>query len=488
MSDLLNKITSPLRGGGFGSIKIIPNTDEVQKPYIQEIENFITRFDSFVQTIQTKAAENIYKLIKNSSKVLKSYNLILDGILKLLKSCLFYIRTDSFKLLFILTSASLSKVIFSFHIRKDQRFMNCDTQKHICEELRQQMEIEKNDLIHTQLELYLFLTKTSFQMAPNDSKESDDILQGCLNGIINSIIDVKPNTELLIQLFHGACLLYNTGQYELYFQINMLQLEILNNQKNDNELNLEQIILQIEKTHEKFKELEISFFLDLNDWKNPNIYFSQNKKKIKAHQLLNLKEKWKEYLKKGFLIKMNHSNDQAIILLNEFNNNELTQVDILILVDTFKEWENLILLKDFLMNEEYKTKKMKQLETFNNFLFDYFDQITGFSSGKLQEIGSHKDKLQNFIRQYTYYKITKEQAKYNSQLKNMIFDFIKYFQNTQKIIKIIRLNLMKQYFQLEQLEQKKINEFKVFHQLKYIMRLLEINIIINKFRFQGLEK
>ncbi|CAD8202672.1 unnamed protein product [Paramecium pentaurelia] len=264
MSGRLNKITSSLRGGGCGSIKTIPNTEIVLKSDIQDIENFITRFDSFVQTIYAKAAvaanqseaqeimiaiqwlifqeENIYKLIKNAQKVLKSYNLIIDGILKLLKSCLIYVRTDSFKFLFILrTTASLSKVIFSFHIRKDQRFMNCDTQKQfvdICDELRQQMEIEKNDLIHTQLELYVFLTKTSFQIAPNDGKDRDDILNGCLNGIVNSIFDMKPNTELFMQLYHGACLLYNKytvqknrEQFEVYFQIDTLQWEIINNQK-----------------------------------------------------------------------------------------------------------------------------------------------------------------------------------------------------------------------------------------------------------------
>ncbi|CAD8181620.1 unnamed protein product [Paramecium pentaurelia] len=124
MSSLLNKLTFTLRGGGCGSIQIIPNTDIVLKSDIQDIENFITRFDSFVQTIYTKAAvaanqleaqeimiarqwfifeeESIYKLIKNAQKVMKSYNLIIDGILKLLKSCLIYIRTDQFKCLFIL--------------------------------------------------------------------------------------------------------------------------------------------------------------------------------------------------------------------------------------------------------------------------------------------------------------------------------------------------------------------------------------------------
>ncbi|CAD8098007.1 unnamed protein product [Paramecium primaurelia] len=250
MSGLFNKVASSLRGGGCGSIKIIPNSEVDFKADIYDIENFITRFDSVVQIIHTKVddaanqseaqeimiaiqwfiflEENIYKLIKNAQKVMKSYNLIIDGILKLLKSCLIYVRTDSFKCLFILrTTSSLSKVIFIFHMRKGQRLMNCDTQKQfldICDELKQQIEIEKNDIIQTQLEIYLFLTKASFQVAPKDGKDRDDNLNGCLNGIFNSIFDMKPNNELFMQLYR-ACLHYNNyaiqknrKQYEDYFQ------------------------------------------------------------------------------------------------------------------------------------------------------------------------------------------------------------------------------------------------------------------------------
>ncbi|CAD8215457.1 unnamed protein product [Paramecium octaurelia] len=95
--------------------------------------------------------ENIYNLNKNAESVVKSYDQILEGIRKLLKSCLIYIRTDSFKFLYIIqTTASLSKVIFSFHMLKKNRFMKCDLQQEfldISDELIQNMEIEKNDLI-----------------------------------------------------------------------------------------------------------------------------------------------------------------------------------------------------------------------------------------------------------------------------------------------------------------------------------------------------
>ena len=37
------------------------------------------------------------------------------------------------------------------------------------------------------MELYLFLTKTSFEISPTNSKEREEILAGCLSGIISSI-------------------------------------------------------------------------------------------------------------------------------------------------------------------------------------------------------------------------------------------------------------------------------------------------------------
>ncbi|CAD8166294.1 unnamed protein product [Paramecium pentaurelia] len=89
----------------------------------------------------------IYNLIKNIYNVKKSYDLILEGITYLLKSCLFYIRTDFFKCFYILQiTTSLSKVIFSFHLMNEQRYMKFVT-KHelidICDEIKQQIDIEK---------------------------------------------------------------------------------------------------------------------------------------------------------------------------------------------------------------------------------------------------------------------------------------------------------------------------------------------------------
>ncbi|CAK70857.1 unnamed protein product (macronuclear) [Paramecium tetraurelia] len=535
MSGLLDKVTSTLRGGGCGSTKTIPYTDVDLKSDIYDTDIFITRFDSIVQIISSKATvaanqseaqeimiaiqwfifqeENIYKLIKNEEKVMKSYNLIIDGIQKLLKSCLIYIRTDSFKSLFILRiSASLSKVIFSFHMRKAQRFINWDTQNQIldiCDQLRQEMSIEKNDLIQIQLELYLSLTQTSFQMAPNNGKEREDILHGCLEGIINSIFDMKPSVDLFKSLYKGAVLLYddytvqkNRKQYESYFQIDILQWEIINNLKNDSQ-NLEEILLHMNKIHENLVKNQ-------SNWKNHFLWIQMIGKIITYHPLITKKKlnqltspfnfqaksnfMWKEYQNKGFLMQLNHSNDQALVLLNQFKNKELSQIDKLILEDTFIEWENLMLLKDFLVNQKtdniYFTfgsylklklgsiepqkdeqKTICKIQQFLDFIIS--NKLLALIQENYERLGIIVKDFLNFIKQNMYFDAKIEQAKHNSQLKKINLNFKEFFQNALKIIKIIRLSKRKQNFQLEQFDQKKNNEFQIFQQIKYILRLLE---------------
>ncbi|CAK81379.1 unnamed protein product (macronuclear) [Paramecium tetraurelia] len=404
---------------------------------------------------------------------------------KLLKSCLIYIRTDSFQCLFILRiTASVCKVIFSFHMRKEQRFMNYDTQKQfldICDKIRLEMEIEKNDLIQIQLELYLFLTQTSYQMAPNNGKKRDVILK------------VVKCVDLLISLYEGVVLLQNNNavqknrkQYEDYFQIDMLQWEIINNLKNDRQ-NLKEILLQIEKIHEYPVK-------NSSNWKIHFLWNQMIGKIITYHPLFTKKKlnqltrpfnfeaksnyMWKEYQNKGFLMQLNHSSDQALVLLNKFKNKELTQIDKLILQETFIEWENLVLLKDFLMNEKtddiyftfcsYLTKPQKNeyIQTVCN-IQPFLDLI--ISNKLLTLIQENYENYQNFVKQNTYFNTTIEKAKQNSQLKKINLNFQEFFQNSLTIIKIIRLS-KQQNFQLEQFEQQKKNEFQIFQQLKYNMK------------------
>ncbi|CAD8135690.1 unnamed protein product [Paramecium octaurelia] len=528
-------------GGGCGSWKINPLKSGFLKSD-QELYIFFNKFNFYVEKICTKAVvaadqsesqeimmalqwfifqeENIYNLNKNDEGVVKSYDLILEGIRKLLKSCLIYIRTNSFKCLYILQiTASLSKIIFSFHVLNEKRFMRCDLQQEfldISDELKQQMQIEKNDLIQNEMEVYLFLTKTSFEIQPNNRNEKQKILSGCLQGIIDSIIQMRPNEKLLESLFQGAChfqKLYevsnNRKQFEVYFQIDMLQWEIISYFKNDKFQHLDEILLQVEQIYDKIVK-------NSNLWQyhylwvqmiGKILYYNPHLTKKKLSQLinsfnfgLNPDQIWNECKRKGLLIQMNHSNDQAVIQLNQLQNNKLSQIERKILETCFKEWEMFLLLKDFLINEQYQNNSYTFGSYLKNSLFIEGKQLQkneiicainniktfqGFLvSNKLLTLTKQNDEkleevikiLRNFMKNKQYNKSTKLKISLQ-QLKKIIQKLEEYFQIIQDIIKILSLNQGRLIKKSENENDKYKGNLEEINKLQIKKELLELYIL-----------
>ncbi|CAD8103719.1 unnamed protein product [Paramecium primaurelia] len=147
----INKQQLFLRGGGCGMSNTNIDQQSEKNDIQTQVYDFFSKFNHYIQIIESKASvaanqqesseimiaiqwfifqeENIYKINKNVQSVKKSYDLILDGIRRQLISCQTYIRSDSFKCLYILQIKTfLSKVIFSFHLMNDERFMKCEIQ------------------------------------------------------------------------------------------------------------------------------------------------------------------------------------------------------------------------------------------------------------------------------------------------------------------------------------------------------------------------
>ncbi|CAD8113595.1 unnamed protein product [Paramecium primaurelia] len=538
MLSLVNTKISSLRGGGCGSFRMNPRTYENLQSDIQDIDNFITKFSSFVEIICAKAdvainsiesqeimiaiqwfifqEENIYKLNKNPQNIMKSYNLIVEGIRKLLKSCQIYIRTDQFKCLYILQiTASLSKVIFSFHVMNSDRIMNFDLQKEfldISDDLKQYIEIEKNDLIQIQMEVYLFLTKTSFEIVPNNSKERQDIVKGFVSGIFDSLIQMKPNAELLKFLFkvvHQMHNIYkiknNRKQYEVYFQIDMLQWEIIDFFRNEKQLILNEIILQIQLIYDdlvKNSKNWINHFLWIQ-MIGKILIFNPLLTKQRLNQLMNSndfgvnsKQMWKEYQKKGLLIKMDHTNDQAVILLSQVQKNKLIELDRQVLEESFKGWEDFLIFKQYFIGELNEGTPFT-ISSYLKCKLDLFrkdsqknEKILTIEKMKMLLSFIIPTKLINLIKQNNenlgeVIKVQKQfrendqvnkrllQSTVDSSLKKIICNLYEYLQNTQKIFKIVKLNQNNNYCQTEQLKQANKFEFNILFQLKYLMKLLE---------------
>ncbi|CAD8129994.1 unnamed protein product [Paramecium sonneborni] len=511
MAELMEKTKFLLRGGGCITSNQIRSqqqiTNTTKKEEDQEIDIFISRFNFYVKQIFTKAAvamneqesqdimiaiqwfifqeENIYKLNKNAGKVMKSYDLILDGIRKLLKSCLIYIRTDQFKQIYeMLFKKGISGYYGGIKIINGNR-------------------------VQIQMEIFLFLTRTSFEIAPNNRAEQEEIVKGCLNGIITSITQMKPSAKLLESLFQGVCLLYkmysvqnNRKLYEVYFQIDMLQWEIISYFQNSIQKNLDEILFQIQEIHK-------NLVLNSNNWVYHFLWIQLIGKILIYNPLLtkpklndlvsrynfgaNSRQIWKEFQNKGLIIQMNHSKDQSVIQLHQFKNKQLLQIDSIILEDSFKGWEPFILLKDFLQNEQnthftfrsYVQNKLKviniepqkneniivigQIQQFFDFIIS--NKLLNVIKERYEKLAVVNETSRNLMENNTKFNERILQAVQNQQINRMILNLKDYIQKTQIIFKLIGLYYRKQNFQ--QFKQEKIFEFNNLQQLKYLMKVLE---------------
>ncbi|CAD8072777.1 unnamed protein product [Paramecium sonneborni] len=466
--------------------------------------------------------ETIYNLIKNVQSVERAYDLILEGIKQLLISCLIFIKTDPFKCLYILQiTSSLSKVIFSFHILNEQRFMKFVTQHEfleICDDMKQQIEIEKNDLIQNQLEHYLFLTKASFEMAPNNNNEKKEILKGCLKGIIHSIITTSIDSNLLQSLLQGASLfikMYNLNQkrkqYEVYYQLDMLQWELINYFRSNKEQNLVVIISQLEAMYEKLVK-------GSNNWNdhyswiqmignflvyNPQINkksLDNLSKKFQYHEGELVNSIWKELQRKRILMKTNFGHDQAIILLNQIQNEKSIETDKLILREYFLGWENFLLFKEYLMGTQLFSQQLNTSITFESYLKSKLNignktiennqdllitntiqnflsliisnQLLNFITQNYERLSIVQQNLKNFIHN-NISNLTITQKTFKQQIQAIISNLQECLQNFIKIIKIYSLNLNKTNNKNQHSYDKRMIEIISFYQLIYLIRFSE---------------
>ncbi|CAD8044981.1 unnamed protein product [Paramecium primaurelia] len=406
MLNQINYSTFILRGGGCGMTKTNFAMQSQNNSIQTDVYDFFLSFNNYIYIIESNEQasseimiairwfifqeENIYKINKNVQSVKKSSDLVLDGIRRLLISCQTYIRSDFFKCLYILQiKTSLSKVIFSFHLMNDERFMKCETQNYFLEiydGLQQQMEIERNDLIQNQIELFLFLTKTSFEIAPNYSKEKEEILTGSLKvQILNYLNSYQREPVCFIK-----CKIFLKRDNNMKFFIkqtccNGRQQVIL---KKEKYRNLVQIILQIEAIYETLVKCSIN-------WREHYIWIQMIGKLLVFNPLLTKKK----FGQLNNPLNVGLNNDLAVIQLNQLENNNINQVDGFILEDSFKGWEDFLILKQFLMNEENENTPF----TMSSYLKCKLDQNQekNFTIEKMQTLFSFliSSKLINIIKQ-----------------------------------------------------------------------------------------
>ncbi|CAD8166292.1 unnamed protein product [Paramecium pentaurelia] len=343
------------------------------------------------------------------------------------------------------------------------------------------------------MEHYIFLTKSSFEMAPNNETEKNDILKGCLKGILQSFIKVSIDSDLLESLFKGACLLYKMYDinqkrkyYEVYFQIDNLLWELINYFKKNKQQNIQEIISHMEAIYEKLIK-------NSNNWNDHYCWIQMignilvYNPKINQKRLCQLSYKfqylglttnqiWKDYINQKILISAINCKDWAIIQLNQLNNQKLTQTDKLILQKCFYGWENFILFKEYLMDDQSIIKQSNNPPSFESYLKNKLN--LGNQNSESNEDFFNVNTIQKFLKYEKFdekynLNIKTTQRTFSQQIQTNISYLQEYFQNILNIMKIYNLYLNEK--NIKNNLNKNIKNQEMIHilQLTYFMKLTE---------------
>ncbi|CAK80819.1 unnamed protein product (macronuclear) [Paramecium tetraurelia] len=278
----------------------------------------------------------------------------------------------------------------------------------------------------------------------------------------------------------------------------MLQWEIISYFKNDRLQNFDEIIVQIEGVYDKIVK-------NSNEWKYHYLWVQmvgqiiQYNPFLTKHKLsqqiseLNIEGRsdqiWKEFQKKGLLILMNHTNGQAVIQLEKLHNKQLSQIDRTILETVFKESEIFLLLKDFLINEQFQNIPF----SFGSYLNSKFENFEGkilqnneniltiqnikrflcflIPSKLLTLIQQNDENLDEVIKICKNFMVDKKGNETTickisqQQIKRIIQRLEDYFQNIYDIIKLMSLN--------QNYEKEMCFDNKDFEELNNLLRLQE---------------
>ncbi|CAD8198801.1 unnamed protein product [Paramecium octaurelia] len=189
---------------------------------------------------------------------------------------------------------------------------------------------------------------------------------------------------------------------------------------------------------------------------------------------------------------MNHSKDQAVIQLNQLQNNKLGSMERKILETCFKEWEMFLLLKDFLINEQYQNipftfgsyLKSKLFIEGNElqkneikFAINNINKFLGIMiSNKLLTLTKqNEEKLEEVIKIFSNFMKDKHYNESTTlkisqqQIKKVIQKLEEYFQNLYDIIKILSLNQGKL--------KERNKEFEKLNKLLSMKEMLELYIL-----------
>ncbi|KAM3143234.1 hypothetical protein pb186bvf_004566 [Paramecium bursaria] len=275
-----------LRGGGCGVSKVMDDQSQQVTPNIElpnefqnKIKEHVTKIKSATTTLQDNQAtilnsvqffflnERLFQTLVEKYEMAKLYvDLLQISVTDLLEAVKVMIKSKPNYAYYCLQIAEwMSKVVFWFYTRNDQRFLTIEEQSNYLTQLsliEEQVKIERNENIYeSALKYEIYVIKAIFTIFPNNSKEGQEILLQMAKGAFESLITMKISDNVTEGLKKGVKFAANEGyklylrnQYKKIFQIEKLQWQVMDGILQDNV----SVRRQVAQLGEQYKAIQSS--------------------------------------------------------------------------------------------------------------------------------------------------------------------------------------------------------------------------------------
>ncbi|KAM3127864.1 hypothetical protein pb186bvf_020054 [Paramecium bursaria] len=265
-----------LRGGGCGLCKsqIEPAIISNRQQFIDEmmIQYFIKDLGQYTQEIlnesqqiglkesQEKIIKNIkwfnhssqfiYEIAQSNQKISENMKLIQDKIEILLEAIINIIQSHRFIAFQILKSCSqLTRIVFIHYINLPKPPMKQEKQLQLLQQIQSIMEYitegGENKIYYNSLYYEASIIKYCIDSCPTDSKEYQEILIKTFKGILNSISQMSPSSDMLSAIAQGANYLIKDSQkkkqreiFKIILYVEELKWQVIERIQNGNSINL----------------------------------------------------------------------------------------------------------------------------------------------------------------------------------------------------------------------------------------------------------
>ncbi|CAD8081390.1 unnamed protein product [Paramecium primaurelia] len=446
--------------------------------------------------------EYLQGLCRYEESNLQYYDVIESTFEILVKQLIIYLKLSGYLFHYLLQICNnLLRVIFCYQQQNKERYMQVVLKDQLLSqisELEEQIKIESNNIWINGIEFELQMIKICLVHCRTNSQIGQQLAIGILSGIVSSISQLKPSSELIDSLVEAGKYLLITFYdkqirnplqiYELYYFFENLKWTILNQLKQG--YSVQKTIIQLNESYNNYIKQSLNWIVHFC-WINLISNLISYRFIISKTQLQNTLDQISgAQITLNSLIESNHliliPYDKSLVKVKLFENKDLN----------IKNFVCLKLFQEYLLSEQQKNIKL--LPEYVNFQFDTLQNNPNNLWDLNISLITNEDNLEILSSQNNQLRICKIQIKQNvEQIENQAqLTYSKRDQNQELKICLQDLqHLIKQQKQLNlqllyliyEIDIIRIKEISILKALEQIMKCNSQNINKDKKTFQILK-